>query len=212
MAGVSRAPGASFGCPLVPPVPEMPEQSDVTDLLLAAADGDSSAIERLVPIVYAELRRIAHRRLGGERADHTLGTTALVHEAYLKLVDLERLNWQNRAQFMAIVSRLMRQILVDYARRRRAGRRGGGRPKVELEAVAEYLAASSAEPTEEVLALHQALERLEKINDRHARIVECRFFGGMSIAETAEALSLSPATVKRDWVMARAWLNRELSA
>lgn len=189
----------------------MPEQSEVTTLLLAAADGDSTALERLVPIVYTELRRIAHRRLGGERADHTLGTTELVHEAYLKLVNLDRLNWQNRAQFMAIVSRLMRQILVDYARRRRAARRGGGRPKVELEAVAEYVAATSREPTVEVLALHQALERLEEINDRHARIVECRFFGGMSIAETAEALSLSPATVKRDWVMARAWLNRELS-
>ncbi len=193
-------------------MPEYQEQSDVTELLLAAADGDSSAIERLVPIVYTELRRIAHRRLAGERADHTLGTTDLVHEAYIKLADLERLNWQNRAQFMAIASRLMRQVLVDYARRRRAVRRGGGRPKVELEAVAERLAAESAEPTEEVLALHQALERLEEINDRHARIVECRFFGGMSIRETAEALSLSPATVKRDWVMARAWLNRELSA
>lgn len=191
---------------------DSPEPSDVTGLLLAAAEGDSSALERLVPLVYSELRRIAHRRLGGERADHTLRTTELVHEAYLKLVNLERLNWQNRAQFMAIVSRLMRQILVDYARRRRAVRRGGGRPRVELEAVAEHLADRSAEPTEEVLALHQALEHLETINDRHARIVECRFFGGMSIRETAEALSLSPATVKRDWVMARAWLNRELSA
>ncbi|MGD2047770.1 MAG: ECF-type sigma factor [Gemmatimonadota bacterium] len=190
----------------------MTEQSDVTGLLLAAADGDGSALERLVPIVYTELRRIAHRRLGGERVDHTLGTTDLVHEAYLKLVNLDRLNWRNRAQFMAIVSRLMRQILVDYARRRRAGRRGGGRPKVELGAVAEYLAAASAAPSEELLTLHQALERLEEINDRHARIVECRFFGGMSIEETAEAMSLSPATVKRDWVMARAWLNRELSA
>lgn len=196
---------------MIPRNPEMPEPTDVTGLLLSAADGDGSALERLVPLVYTELRRIAHRRLGGERTSHTLGTTDLVHEAYIKLMDLERLNWQNRAQFMAIVSRLMRQILVDYARRRRAIRRGGGRAKVELEAVAEYLAARSAEPTEEVLALHQALERLEEINDRHARIVECRFFGGMSIGETAEALSLSPATVKRDWVMARAWLNRELS-
>lgn len=190
----------------------MPEQSDVTGLLLEAAEGDPSALERLVPIVYTELRRIAHRRLGGERVDHTLGTTDLVHEAYLKLVNLERVNWQNRAQFMAIVSRLMRQILVDYARRRRAGRRGGGRPKVELGVVADYLAAASAAPSEELLTLHQALERLEEINERHSRIVECRFFGGMSIEETAEALSLSPATVKRDWVMARAWLNRELSA
>jgi RNA polymerase sigma factor (TIGR02999 family) len=193
-------------------IPDMSEQSDVTGLLLAAADGDSAALEHLVPIVYTELRRIAHRRLGGERVDHTLATTDLVHEAYLKLVNLERLNWQNRAQFMAIVSRLMRQILVDYARRRRADRRGGGRPKLELRAVAEHVAAASAEPAEDVLALHQALERLEQINDRHARIVECRFFAGMTISETAEALSLSPATVKRDWVMARAWLNRELSA
>lgn len=191
---------------------EMPELSDVTELLLEAADGDSSALERLMPIVYAELQRLAHRRLGGERADHTLSTTALVHEAYLKLMNLERLNWQNRAQFMAIAARLMRQILVDYARRRRAGRRGGGRQPVELTAEVEGKAATPVEPAEEVLALHKALKILEEINDRHARIVECRFFGGMSIAETAEALSLSAATVKRDWVMARAWLNRELSA
>ena len=188
----------------------MSEQLDVTELLLAAADGDSSALERLVPIVYTELHRIAHRRLGGERPDHTLSTTALVHEAYLKLMKLERLKWQNRAQFMAIASRLMRQILVDYARRKRSGRRGGGRRPVELSAAGRE-AATSAEPAEDVLALHKALESLEEINDRHARVVECRFFGGMSIAETAEALSLSAATVKRDWVMARAWLNRELS-
>lgn len=189
---------------------KMSERSDVTELLLAAADGDSSALERLMPIVYTELHRIARRRLGGERPDHTLNTTALVHEAYLKLMKLERLNWQNRAQFMAIASRLMRQILVDYARRRQADRRGGGARPVELSAAGRE-AATSAEPAEDVLALHKALESLEEINDRHARVVECRFFGGMSIAETAEALSLSAATVKRDWVMARAWLNRELS-
>ena len=199
------------GQPPKPHPSDMNEPSEVTQLLLEAADGDSSALERLVPIVYTELRGIAHRRLGAERVDHTLDTTALVHEAYLKLVGLERLNWQNRAQFMAIVSRLMRQILVDYARRRRAGRRGGGQPRIELGMVAEHVADPSSEPAAEVLALHTALERLEQINDRHARIVECRFFGGMSISETAEALSLSPATVKRDWVMARAWLNRELS-
>jgi len=197
---------------MMPRIPEMAEQSDVTGLLLAAAEGDSSALERLVPIVYTELRRVAHRRLRGERVDHTLGTTDLVHEAYLKLMNLERLNWQNRAQFMAIVSRMMRQILVDYARRKHADRRGGGRPKVELRAVAEHVEATSDVPSADILALHQALERLEQINDRHARIVECRFFSGMSIQETAQALSLSPATVKRDWVMARAWLNRELSA
>jgi RNA polymerase sigma factor (TIGR02999 family) len=190
---------------------EMPPQSDVTELLLAAADGDSSALERLMPIVYTELHRVAHRRLRGERADHTLSTTALVHEAYLKLMNLERLNWQNRAQFMAIASRLMRQILVDYARSRRTVRRGGEHKRVEFKA-SESAAVTAGEPAEEVLALHQALESLGNINGRHARIVECRFFGGMSIAETAEALSISPATVKRDWVMARAWLNRELSA
>ena len=189
----------------------MPAQSDVTELLLAAADGDSSALESVIPIVYTELHRIAHRRLRGERADHTLSTTALVHEAYLKLMNLERLNWRNRAQFMAIASRLMRQILVDYARGRRTARRGGDRTRVELKASGAD-ASTPVEPTEEVLALHQALESLGDINERHARIVECRFFGGMSIAETAEALSMSPATVKRDWVMARAWLNRELSA
>ena len=189
----------------------MLDQSDVTRLLLAAADGDSSAMERLMPIVYTELQNIAHRRLGGERADHTLSTTALVHEAYLKLMNLDRLNWQNRAHFMAIASRLMRQILVDYARRRRAARRGGDRKQVDLLVDGEREGATRAESSEEVLALHQALERLEAMSDRQARVVECRFFGGMSIAETAEALSISPATVTRDWVMARAWLNRELS-
>lgn len=188
-----------------------PPQSDVTGFLLAAAEGDSRALESLIPIVYTELHRIAHRRLRGERADHTLSTTALVHEAYIKLMNLERLDWKNRSQFMAIASRLMRQILVDYARGRRAARRGGGVTRVELDA-AEAQAAAASEPAEDVLALHRALEALGRINDRHARIVECRFFGGMSIVETAEALSLSPATVKRDWVMARAWLNRELSA
>lgn len=189
----------------------VPPQSDVTGFLLAAAEGDNRALESLIPIVYTELHRIARRRLRGERADHTLSTTALVHEAYIKLMNLERLTWKNRSQFMAIASRLMRQILVDYARGRRAARRGGGVTRVELDA-SESQATAASEPAEDVLALHRALETLGRINDRHARIVECRFFGGMSIAETAEALSLSPATVKRDWVMARAWLNRELSA
>lgn len=188
------------------------DHTDVTALLLAAAEGDGSALERLVPIVYPELRRVAHRRLGGERADHTLATTDLVHEAYLKLVNFDRMDWRNRAQFMAVVSRVMRQILVDYARRRRTARRGGAPIRIELGAVAERLRSSPGAPSEDVLALHEALERLEQVNDRHARIVECRFFAGMSIAETAEALSLSPATVKRDWIMARAWLNRELSS
>lgn len=191
----------------------MSAQSDVTELLLAAGQGDASALERLVPLVYTELRRIAHRRLGSERTDHTLGTTALVHEAYLKLMNLDRLKWRNRAQFMAIASRLMRRILVDYARRRRAARRGGGRRRVELSPAVELEAAvTMPEPVEEILALHDALTRLGEINARQARVVECRFFGGMSIAETAEAMSLSPASVKRDWIVARAWLNRELGS
>lgn len=189
----------------------MSQATDVTELLLAAAAGDTSAIDRMIPMVYDELRAIAHRRLGGERPDHTLGTTALVHEAYCKLANLDRLNWKNRAQFMSIASRIMRQVLVDYARRRRAARRGGGVVPIDLTVAEPGDVSTSPEPTEDVLALHDALERLGEINERHMRVVECRFFGGMSIEETAGALNLSPATVKRDWTMARAWLNRELS-
>lgn len=182
-------------------------QDTVTQLLEAHAEGDPEAFDALLPRVYAELRRIAHYRLRGERPDHTLDTTALVHEAYLELVQLDRINWQNRAHFFAIASRAMRNILVDYAVRRKAQKRGGDRQRVPLDT--DDLATEA--PVEDLLALDQALQQLEALDERQLRVVECRFFGGLSIDETAEALGISPATVSRDWRMARAWLNRALS-
>lgn len=185
----------------------MGSQEEITKLLESYAEGDRAALDELLPLVYDELRRIAHGRLRGERADHTLNTTALVHEAYLKLVQLDRISWQNRAHFFAIASQAMRNILVDYAVKRKAQKRGGGRPKVSLDEVEVRTEAR----LDELLALHQALKQLETIDARQARIVEYRFFGGLSIDETAEVLGISPATVSRDWAMARAWMNRTLS-
>jgi RNA polymerase sigma factor (TIGR02999 family) len=180
---------------------------EVSELLLAWGEGDRAALDELFPLVYGELRRIAHRQLRGERSAHTLNTTALVHEAYLKLVRMDRIPWRNRAQFFAIAARAMRRILVDYAYRRRRQKRGGGQAPLSLADVVVMVDSRA----DELVALDQALERLEAIDPRHTRVVECRVFGGMSIEETAEALDLSPATIKRDWAMARAWLNRELS-
>ena len=183
-----------------------PEASDVTRLLqdLDARGGD--AVDALMPVVYDELHRLAHRLRLGERPDHTLNTTALVHEAYLKLAGLDRLDWKNRAQFFAIAAQAMRRVLVTYAERRRAQKRGGGAPHVALDEGALLTDAQS----EELLALDEALGRLQALSERQHRVVECRFFGGMTVEETAAALGLSPATVKRDWTLARAWLNREL--
>ncbi len=163
-------------------------------------------LDEVFPTVYQELRRVAHRHLGGERTGHTLGTTALVHEAYLELSRLEQIRWPGRAYVLAAAGRAMRRILIDYAVARRAQKRGGGVTAEPLDdAVAMALTRS-----DELLALDEALGRLGEANPRWARVVECRFFGGMSVEETAEALETSPATVKRDWTMARAWLNREL--
>lgn len=186
----------------------MDAAADFTDLLLAATDGDGAAVDRLVTVLYGELRGIAHRQLWGEESGHTLNTTALVHEAYLKLAKLDRLEWQNRAHFLAIAAQAMRRVLATYAVQRETQKRGGKLRVVPL----EKADLRADERIEELLIVHRALERLEEINQRHSRIVECRFFSGMSIGETAEALGLSPATVKRDWTMARAWLNRELGA
>jgi len=149
---------------------------------------------------------MAHRQLRDERSGHTLSTTGLVHEAYLKLSRLDHFGWRNEAQFRAEAARAMRRVLIDYAEARRAAKRGGGRVQVELDS----LAALTDESLEQVLALHAALELLGADHPRHARVVECRFFAGMTVPEIAEALDLSPATVKRDWQMARAWLNRQL--
>jgi RNA polymerase sigma factor (TIGR02999 family) len=183
------------------------DQREVTRLLLVWTDGDRDALDQLFPIVYDELRRIARRRLRNERPGHTLGTTALVHEAYLKLVNLDQIPYQGRAHFFAVAAKAMRHILVNYAIRRKAQKRGGGQPVRTLDEVnvmaPEYAA--------ELLSLDEALKRLEAINERLGRVVEYRFFAGMTIEETADVLAVSPATIKRDWTMARAWLLRELS-
>ncbi|HSK18312.1 MAG TPA: ECF-type sigma factor [Longimicrobiales bacterium] len=164
-------------------------------------------LDALVPEVYEELRRIAHRDLKAERADHTFGTTALVHEAYLKLARLERVTWQNREHFCAEAARAMRRILIDYAIRRSAIKRGGNQVHVRLD---ETLVLSD-DNAEQLIALDAALHRLADTHPRLARIVECRFFAGMTVPEIATVMELSPATVKRDWQLARAWLNRELA-
>lgn len=180
---------------------------DVTQILQAHAGGNAAILNRLLPLLYDELHQIAHGRLQGERRDHTLNTTALVHEAYIKMSRLDRMTWQNRAHFLAMAALSMRNILVDYAAKRKTQKRGGDAHKVSIDDVDVM----SDERVEEILALNQALERLECLDARQAKVVECRFFADMSIEETAHVLDVSPATVSRDWMMARAWLNRELA-
>jgi RNA polymerase sigma factor (TIGR02999 family) len=183
------------------------ESDKITHLLNAHAAGDREALDLLIPLLYDEMRRLARERLRGERKNHTLSATALVHEAYLKLIRFDRINYQNSSHFFAIASQVMRNILVDYAHRQAARKRGGGRIRLELhesDAVTEVDLAK-------VLTVHRALERLIEIDERQVRVIECRFFGGLSVEETAQALGISIPTVKRDWSMARAWLNRELA-
>ena len=179
---------------------------EVTRLLAELGHGGHAAAERLMPLLYDELRQIAHRRLRGERPGHTLNTTALVHEAYVKLVGLDRIAWQNRAHFLAIAAQAMRRVLVDYAVGRKTQKRGGLLHRVPLDDA--MLPAS--QPADALIALDEAIRRLHGVSPRLSRLVECRYFGGMSIEETAQALGVSPATIKRDWNVARAWLNREL--
>jgi RNA polymerase sigma-70 factor, ECF subfamily len=162
----------------------------------------------LFTMVYAELRRIAGKQLRGERAGHTLCTTALVNEAWVELSKLNRIRWQNRAHFLALAAQAMRRVLIDYAVARLTQKRGGG---LVLESLDGDALAVVQERAEDLVVLDEALQRLHAVNEYHARIIECRFFGGMTVEETAEALEVSPATIKRDWVLARAWLNRELS-
>lgn len=181
-------------------------QIGVTELLVDWSKGDQEALNKLIPLVYDELHKLASRYLRRERPDHTLQTTALVHEAYLKLVDQKDANWQNRVQFFAVASQLMRRILVDYARRHRASKRGGSYYKVTLD---EGLV-SSGERDAELLALNQALERLASIDPQQSRVVELRIFGGLTLEETAQALDISPRTVRREWSIAKAWLRREI--
>jgi RNA polymerase sigma-70 factor, ECF subfamily len=180
---------------------------DVTRILSDLRAGNSELVDRLLPLVYEELRELAHRRLYFERPGHTLNTTALVHEAYIKLVGQDRVVWKNRNQFLAIASQAMRRILVDHARKHRAGKRGGGAESSSLDDVPEL---HSRDRGESLIALDEALKRLARLDERQSRVVECRYFGGMSVEETAHYLGISSATVKRDWMMARAWLYNEL--
>src|SRR5215208_2806981 len=171
----------------------------ITDLLLQASDGDGAAMEQLFPLVYEELRGVAHRALRRESPGHTLGTTGLVHEAYLRLVDQTRVEWQNRSHFYAIAAQAMRRILVDYARHHRRNKRGGGRQRVTL----DEGVVSLDERSENLIALDEALTRLAAVNPRLSRVVECRFFAGLTEEEIAEATGVTVRTVKRDWAKAR---------
>jgi RNA polymerase sigma factor (TIGR02999 family) len=178
----------------------------VTDLLVAWSGGDEQALAKLMPLVHGELRRLARRQMAGERQGHTLQTTALINEAYLRLIDLTRIRWQDRAHFLAISARLMRRILVDHARARRYAKRGGGAATVSLEEA--LVVTSDSRP--DLVALDDALKALAAIDSRKSQVVEMRFFGGLSVEETAEALGVSPQTVMRDWRLAKVWLLREL--
>jgi len=179
----------------------------VTELLIDWGKGNQAALDRLMPLVYSELRRLASNYLRRERQGHTLQPTALVNEAYLKLVDQRSAKWQNRAQFFGVAAQLMRRILVDHAREHQAAKRGGADQQRLSITSAEGLA---SQPPIDLLALHEALEELSTLDPQQSRIVELRFFGGLSIEETAEVLGIGHATVERDWKMARAWLRRKL--
>jgi len=188
-------------------VTELSEPQGVTQLLLAWNEGDEGALERLVPLVYQELRRLAKRQMRGERPDHSLQPTALINEAYLRLVDLRNVQWQNRAHFFALCAQMMRRILVDFARSRRYQKRGGGARPISLDHALEV----SPEKSKDLVAVDNALTALAKIDARKGQVVELRFFGGLTAEETAEVLKVSPETVLRDWKLAKAWLLRELS-
>lgn len=185
----------------------------VGHLLQELSAGNQTAFDELLPLVYDELHRLAERQRHRWEGDETLNTTALVHEAYLKLADQSAPEWQNRAHFLSVASTAMRQILIDYAKRKCAAKRGGRRPHVplhEVEAALRQVEPSTEHSDEVLVALDDSLRRLDQWNPRQMRIVECRFFGGMSVEDTAEALGVSPATVKRGWGMAQAWLYRDL--
>jgi RNA polymerase sigma-70 factor (ECF subfamily) len=184
-----------------------PSTHQITELLLAWSDGDLSALERLTPLVYEELHRLAHRYLNYERSGNSLQTSALVNEAYLRLIDWKKVRWQNRAHFLGMAAKLMRHILVDFARERRATRRGGGARAVSI----DEGVAVTREREADFLAVDDALNKLTALDPRKSQIVELRFFGGLDVKETAEVLKISPRTVMREWALARAWLYRELA-
>jgi RNA polymerase sigma-70 factor (ECF subfamily) len=183
-----------------------PSSHEVTQLLHAWSDGDQEALEKLVPLVYEELHRLARHYMSGERPGHTLQTSALVNEAYLRLVDWKNVRWQNRAHFFGVAAQMMRRILVDFARSRQYAKHGGGMNRVSFAETAIV----SPERGADFIALDDALKSLATIDPRKSRIVELRFFGGLSVEETAEVLKISPRTVMREWSLAQAWLYREL--
>ena len=199
-----------------------PRDARVTQLLVSWSSGDQRALGELMPLVYGELRRLADRQLRGERPNHTLQRTALVHEAYMRLINQRNVNWQSRAQFIGLAAQLMRRILIDHARTKRRAKRGGGIAPASLDQTGVVLGAPdeegeraealefAADPSVDLGAIDEALKRLDAIDPKQGRIVELRFFGGLSIDETAEVVGVSPATVKREWALARAWLRREL--
>jgi RNA polymerase sigma factor (TIGR02999 family) len=187
------------------------QRHDVTSLLIEWREGDADALERLLPLVYAELRKLARAHMRREEAGHSLQATALVHEVYLRLINVDRLAVESRAHFMAIAARVMRQILVDRARRKRAGKRGGPATLVSVDGLSPH--AARTRPIDvDVLALHEALDELATQDPRLSRMVEMRFFAGLTIEETAQALDISTATVDREWTLAKAWLYERLFA
>jgi RNA polymerase sigma factor (TIGR02999 family) len=186
--------------------PDVATRDRISQLLAAWANRDPGARDELVPIVYEELRQLAHHYMRGERAGHTLQTTALVNEVYVRLAGIERLGWRDRAHFFAMAATLMRRVLVDYARQRGREKRGAG---VAVTSLDEHTVAAA--PAVDIVALDQALERLAAVDPQQSRVVELRFFAGLSVEETAEALGISPATVKRDWATAKVWLYSELA-
>jgi RNA polymerase sigma factor, TIGR02999 family len=184
----------------------MTEQYCITDLLVAWNCGDEKALEKLIPVVEQELRRIAHNYMRRENSHHTLQTTALVHEAYIKLVDQRSVSWQNRAHFFALSAQIMRRILLNHARDKSCAKRGGGSPHVSLDGICLF----TPEKTTELLALDEALERLAEFDKTKSRIVEMRYFGGMTVGEVADVLGLAPATIAVHWRLAKAWLQNEI--
>jgi RNA polymerase sigma factor (TIGR02999 family) len=188
--------------------PPPDSSSTVTELLRQCRGGRRDAVDRVFPLIYDELQRIARGQLKRERADHTLSTTALVHEAYIRLVDVTRMDWRDRVHFLSMAARAMRRILIDHARRRRAERRGGGAQPVTLD---EAMAIVDVKP-EALVSLDDALKRLAALNPRLVRVVECRYFGGMTEDETAQALEVTSRTVRRDWIKARGWLRQALES
>lgn len=185
----------------------MAESSEVTILLGRIGKGDGSAPGELLPLVYGELRKLAQGYMQNERSDHTLQATALVHEAFIRLVDWEKVSWQNRAHFFAVAASVMRKILVDHAREKNAQKRGGSAPKLELHETVSF----SPEREVDLIHLDEALQTLAMFDETQAKVVELRFFGGLTIEETAHALDISPATVKREWTVAKAWLYQRLT-